>query len=479
MTLDHRRPDGRRTGPPDADRPHLSVEPDSSRLFVAVLIVVATRPIIRRVAILEGHAWLVRVMTISLILHLVAAPAQIFVVDHFYHGIADWLRYDNQGAGLAGSFRHFDFSLANGNLRGIVNDGSVSIAAGIVFTFVGTNPLAGFLVFSWLAFLGTMFFFRAFALTFAGADHRRYAYLLFFLPSMIFWTADVSKEAIMMLSLGVLAYGAPRSWRGDAVDSPWSSWGWPSASSSDPNELLMVAAGFTVAMILASAGTRRPGAGGHRVLTIAFFGTLLAVSVYLTLHYLHGSGGSLSLDQVQQNNASNGGSGGIPYSTNLLTYWRDVYVILLDPLPINFHGLGEMIAALENTIILGLIVASWRQLQIVPRASFARAYVMMCAIYSFGFIYAFAALGNLGLITRERTLLFPFLLVLLCIPRAKRGQPPRYIWELKRKQRKRYEQAGIVAVLPSALPPPRGVTVRPSTAGGRQRSAASPARPSP
>ncbi len=136
--------------------------------------------------------------------------------------------------------------------------------------------------------------------------------------------------------------------------------------------------------------------------------------------------------QVQQNNVSNGGSGGIPYSTNLLTYWRDVYVILFDPLPINFHGLGEMIAALENTIILGLIVASWRQLQIVPRASFARAYVMMCAIYSFGFIYAFAALGNLGLITRERTLLFPFLLVLLCIPRAKRGQPPRYIWELKR-----------------------------------------------
>ncbi len=133
-------------------------------VIVAVLIVVATRPIIRRVAILEGHAWLVRVMTISLILHLVAAPAQIFVVDHFYHGIADWLRYDNQGAGLAGSFRHFDFSLANGNLRGIVNDGSVSIAAGIVFTFVGTNPLAGFLVFSWLAFLGTMFFFRAFAL---------------------------------------------------------------------------------------------------------------------------------------------------------------------------------------------------------------------------------------------------------------------------------------------------------------------------
>jgi len=447
-------------------------------LVVAVLIVVATRPIIRRVAILEGHPWLVGVMTVSLILHLMAAPAQIFVVDHFYHGVADWLRYDNQGAGLSGSFRHFDFTLANGHLRGIVNDGSVSIAAGMVFTLVGTNPLAAFLVFSWLAFLGTVFFFRAFALTFAGADHRRYAYLLFFLPSMIFWTADVSKEAIMMLSLGVLAYGAAKILARRRGGYTLVIVGVAVGILIRPNELLMVAAGFTVALILASAGARRPGAGGHRVLTIAFFGTLLAVSVYLTLHYLHSSGGSLSLQQVQQNNVANGGSGGIPYSTSLLTYWRDIYVILFDPLPINFHGLGEMIAALENTVILVLVVASWRQLQIVPRASFARAYVMMCAIYSVGFIYAFAALGNLGLITRERTLLFPFLLVLLCIPRAKRGQPPRYIWELKRKQRKWYERAGVVAVLPTTPMPPRGAPAQPSTAGGRRRSPTSAGGPS-
>ena len=447
-------------------------------LVVAVLIVVATRPIIRRVAILEGHPWLVGVMTVSLILHLMAAPAQIFVVDHFYHGVADWLRYDNQGAGLSGSFRHFDFSLANGHLRGIVNDGSVSIAAGMVFTLVGTNPLAGFLVFSWLAFLGTVFFFRAFALTFAGADHRRYAYLLFFLPSMIFWTADVSKEAIMMLSLGVLAYGAAKILARRRGGYTLVIVGVAVGILIRPNELLMVAAGFTVALILASAGARRPGAGGHRVLTIAFFGTLLAVSVYLTLHYLHSSGGSLSLQQVQQNNVANGGSGGIPYSTSLLTYWRDIYVILFDPLPINFHGLGEMIAALENTVILVLVVASWRQLRIVPRASFARAYVMMCAIYSVGFIYAFAALGNLGLITRERTLLFPFLLVLLCIPRAKRGQPPRYIWELQRRQRKWYERAGVVAVLPTTPMPSRGAPPQPSTAGGRRGSPTSAGGPS-
>ena len=149
---------------------------------VAVVLILISRPIINRVAEAEGKPWLVRLMTISLVLHLLAAPAQIYVVQHFYHGIADYLRYDNQGALLAPGFRHFNFSLAPGHLRGIVNDGSVSIAAAIVFTFVGTNQLAAFLVFSWLAFLGSIMFFRAFTLTFARADCRRYAYLALPVP---------------------------------------------------------------------------------------------------------------------------------------------------------------------------------------------------------------------------------------------------------------------------------------------------------
>ena len=114
---------------------------------VAVLIVLVSRPIISRVAVAEGKPWLVRIMTISLVLHLLAAPAQILVVDHFYHGIADWIRYDSQGSSLAGGFRHLNFSLGGTHLRGIVNDGSVSIAAGLVFAVVGINQLATFLVF--------------------------------------------------------------------------------------------------------------------------------------------------------------------------------------------------------------------------------------------------------------------------------------------------------------------------------------------
>ena len=84
------------------------------------------------------------------------------------------------------------------------------IAAGVVMAIIGVNKLGLFFVFSWFAFLATMGFFRAFCVTFPEANRRRYAYLVFFLPSLLFWTAAISKETMMYLSLGLAAYGAAR-----------------------------------------------------------------------------------------------------------------------------------------------------------------------------------------------------------------------------------------------------------------------------
>ena len=175
---------------------------------------------------------------------------------------------------------------------------------------------------------------------------------------------------------------------------------------------------------------------------------------FLTTHYLHSANSSLSLNKIAANNSSGSGAGfgssGVPYSTSPITYPRDIYEILLNPLPFNFHGKGELLAAAENTFILGLILYSLRQLRMVPRAAFARAYVMMCVVYSAFFIYAFASLGNLGLITRERTLLFPFLLVLLCIPPYPQGTAaPLREWEYRRRDRRRLRAAGFFRPRPA------------------------------
>jgi hypothetical protein len=428
-------------------------------LLVAVILFGFGRMIIHRVARAEDAPWLVRILTWSLVLHLLAAPAQIFVVEHVYHSVADWQRYTHQGSAMAGNLHHFDFTTAGTGIGKIVNDGSVSIATGIVMAIVGSDDLATFLVFAWLSFLGGILYYRAFTLTFGGAGLRRYAYFVFLLPSILFWTGDSSKEAIMFWCLGLIAYGAARILRSRRGGFLLMVPGVVIGVLIRPNEVVLLLGGFAVAMTIRVVSGR--GAGPlRRILGFTFGGVLLVFSFFVTQHYLLHGGSSIT-GQLSATNASNslnvGGvsSGGVPYSSNPLTFPRDIYEVLFNPLPINAHGSAQLIAAAENTVILVLILASLRQLRYTIRASFARPYVLLCFVYSMGFLYAFAALGNLGLIERERTLLLPFLLVLLCIPRGPKRAPPSYEWELKRKDRRRlqplFERTD--GRLPSALTP--------------------------
>jgi hypothetical protein len=405
-------------------------------LVVGLVLFGLGRIIILRVAHAENNLWLVKILTAALILHLLCAPLQIYVVHHIYHGIADWNRYTHQGALLAPNFRHFNFTLANADVRQIVNDGSVSIAEGGAMAIVGVNLIASFMVFSWLAWIGSIFFYRAFTTTFPGANHRRYAWLIFFWPSLVFWTSDVSKESIMMFALGLIAYGAAKllaRQRGAiALIVPGVAIGY----YIRPNELLLLTSGFAIAMMVPSVNVRRNLGGLRRAASLVFLGGLVAMSVFLTMHYLHG--GTLSLSKINQNNQGQGlgfGSSGISYSQNPATFPRDVYNVLFNPLLIKAHGNSQRVGALENTLLIVLILCSFRQLRILGRVCFARPYVLMCLSYSIAFIYTFAALGNLGLIERERVMLMPFLLVLFCIPRGPKHSPPRYPWELRRKQR--------------------------------------------
>ena len=437
-------------------------QPPSSQPIEALLIAVALfaigRIFIRRTTKAEGgDLWLAKALTVCLILHLISAPLQIWVVDHLYGGIADYTRYDSQGSVLASGFRHLNFSLAPAQLRGIVGDGAVSIVAGVVFAIIGANQAGAFLVFTFLSFIGVVYFYRAFTLTFSGAGRRRYGYLVFFLPTLLFWTSDVSKEAIMTFLLGLTAYGCARilAHRGRGylliiVCSVAGAW-------IRPNETLLALGGFTVAMLVRPADPTVRFHGPRRTIAFIFLGAMTGIAIFVTLHYLPGSSNGLSLTAISKNNSGVGngfGSGGIAYSANPLYFPRDVFVVLFDPLPINAHGAGEWLEAFENTLVVGVVLTSLRSLRIVVRAAFARPYVLMCVFFTAAFCYSFASLGNLGLITREAVVTMPFFLVVLCIPRGPRHSPPRYVWELRRGERNARRRAMARRVGVGASPRP-------------------------
>jgi hypothetical protein len=339
-----------------------------------------------------------------------------------------------------------------------VGDGSTSVVTGVVFALVGTNVVAAFLVFSWLAWLGTAFFYRAFTVTFPGGDHRRYAYMLFFLPSLIFWTSDVGKEAIMVLSVGVAALGAARVLAFRRKGYPLVAVGTAIGAWVRPNELLLLFAGFALAMIVRPKDPRRLLPGARRIVGLAALIGVLILSAGLTFKYLHGTGQAFSLQQISKNNSNCGtgcaSSNLLPYSGSIAAYPRDVYYVIFDPLPFNAHGSGQRLESTENLIIVVLILTSLRQLRMSFRVALNRPYVLVAGVYSVAFCYTFAALGNLGLINRERTILFPLFLVLLCIPISPKGAQP-YPWERRRiKQADRRAMQFRHPVVPGVLSRP-------------------------
>jgi hypothetical protein len=405
--------------------------------------------IARRVARGDLFAGLAGVMIASVALHLVCAPAQIYVVDHFYGGVADWLRYDHQGSLLADNVRNGHLTFAGTGIHRLLGDGAVSIAGAVIMTVVGPDQLAAFFVSAWLAFVGTVFFYKAFAITFPNSNRRRYALLVFLFPSLLFWTADVSKESIMLFALGLTAYGMAQILTRKGIGYLWALLGGALAVVVRPDELAILVVAFAIAMVV-RAVTRTPASKRNLLGTtfaFVFVTAAVLITAFVTAHFVHnltGSGITNALSKVSSNNQGTGagfGSSSVAYSTNPLWYPRDIYTVLFDPLPFSAHSTTQIFAALENTLILVVILLSFRQLRSVPRACLRRPYVLAALLYSAAFVYAFAALGNLGLITRERTLVLPLLFVLLAVPLAARGASP-YPWQRpKRDERPREPRA--------------------------------------
>jgi hypothetical protein len=419
-------------------------------VLVGLIVFAISVPIARRVARTEGDPRLTSLLLIALGLHFLGGPAQILVDNHVYHGVSDFTGYVHQGATLSTNFRSFHFTTAGAHLRSVLGDGSVSIAAGIVFSLTGVNELAAFFVFAWFTWLGTIFFYKAFTLTFPEGGHRRYALMLFLLPSILFWASDVSKEAVMMLSLGVATFGTARVLARQRRGYPMILLGIATGIATRPNEIALLLAGFTVAIVFRRHDERRQRRAVRRLGAFAFLAAILALTAVLTVKFVHSNAGSVGgvLNSAHQNNSGKGvgfGSSNVPYSSDPLLYPRDVYTVLFDPLPFTATSVTKLLAAAENTVILVLVLTSLRRLRLLFRTGRERAYVFLCAVYSTAFIYSFAALGNLGLITRERTLLFPYLLVLLAVPLTPKGEPPQFPWERERLSRRERRLASLRA----------------------------------
>lgn len=391
-------------------------------MFVGPVLFAATLPALARQARREEDS---RVLWI-----LVAALAVKMLVSLFryYHGFyvvdkSDARSYDTYGTQIAERF----LDGRGSGLSNLLETNWIRFFTGVIYTVIRPSVVSGFLIYAWLAFLGTYFFYRAFVLAVPDGNRKSYRRWLFFLPSMLFWPSSIGKESWLMFGLGIAAFGAAKMLRGRFL---------PGIVISIVGLGLAALVRAPIAVVLGLGivvgGVLRKVPRSHRQLApvakLASVG-ILAVGAVFLFTLLQGYLGRSDLrganvDTLVSESLRLTGTGGSEFTptapTSPIGLGIVTITVLFRPFLFEAHTVEAVAASIEGSILLVLtivrfrsVVASFINLRRIP-------YLAVAMIYVGGSIIALSPVANFGIIDRQRTLIYPMYLVLLCIPWKKK-----------------------------------------------------------
>lgn len=398
-------------------------------LLLGPLLVGATVPMLVRQAAREGDPALLRLLVFALLLKMGGAIARHFVAFTVYQGAADAQSYHQWGVALSQQFWRGDFDTGLADLTGT---NAVRFLTGVAYSFIGPTKLGGFLLFSWVGFLGLFLFYRAFTIAVPEGRSRSYARLVFFLPSLVFWPSSIGKEAWMTFAIGIAVYGIAICLGG------WSVRGIAILAAGlwltgfvRPHIAGLLGVAFALAVIA------RPVAPGSRelapllklcsIVVVSVLALVLAsrASAFLESAGIDvGSGVEQTLEDVQAR-TQKGGSDFVPSIADSPSRAPvAVVTVLFRPFLFEAHNAQALVSALETTFLLLLSLLRLPWVLAAVRSMRRQPYVVFCAAYVTLGIVAFSSFANFGLLARERVQLYPLFLVLLFILPPGRAPSP-------------------------------------------------------
>jgi hypothetical protein len=408
-------------------------------LIVFLVLVCLSVPLFRWVARKERDPWLFKVLFGALLVHLGFALLRYFFIFVIYGGSGDAGVYHEAGATFAHRFRDGDPIHPIPIMDGFPPESRrIGDFTGVLYSITGPSAYAGFFIFTYICFWGQVLVLRGFRAAVPEGDHRRFALLVLFLPSLLFWPASIGKEALMIGCLGVIVYGgalllAPKpKLRGALIFAIGSGL----VLLVRPHVALMSIIAFGVAMAVGVVagfgagpdarlgGTDRPvGNTKGRVLRFFALGLLIALagvgSTRLAEQFdeyqSEGAEGALT-GALEQ--SSLGGSEFTPASiTGPSRIPAGVVSVIFRPFPWEARNLNSLLAAAEGVLLLALIGIGWRRVVSFPRLALRRPFLVFCAAYVVLFAIGFSFIGNFGILTRQRVQVLPALLIFLALPK--------------------------------------------------------------
>jgi hypothetical protein len=336
------------------------------------------------------------------------------------YGRGDANTYHREAQYVAQYLRQFDLSILGSYTLGRQGTTNVVYLTGLLYTFLLPGRQAGGLFFATLAFAGSVFFYRAFRLAFPDASPRLYLLIIFFLPSILFWTSMVGKDAWGFFGSGFVAYGLVKY----AREARWSGLflailGLFMVYLVRPHiaAFMIVAAAIAFLLFYRVDSPRRLLGwllGGGVIIVVALF-LLPSAGEFLGL----GPISEATFEEVEseyefrQLVSYRGGSGFLPQTVfSVQGFISAPIVVLLRPFPWEAHNQQAMLTSLESLVWLGLFWTRRRVLWTRLRSIRRDPWIAFALGYSVIMILALTTAGNFGIIARQRVAFLPFLWVL-------------------------------------------------------------------
>lgn len=411
-------------------------------LIVLLVILAGSVPLFRWLAKKEDDPWLFRVLMWALVLHMVFAMLRFFFIFVIYKGQGDAGVYHGTGAIFARRFRdgvpiHPIPLIQNFPIE----SQRVGDVTGVIYTITGPSVYAGFFIFSYFCFWGQVLMVRAFKAAVPEGDYRRFALLVLFFPSLLFWPASIGKEALMIGCLGIIGYGgglllAPRPQLKGAL---YFVVGLLLVTLVRPHVALMSIGALGLAMAVGTLGgfsgssSTSGSARGRSVRLLALVALVVlagsaSTRLSQTLSETDGSGGTQSALDKALRQTSIGNAEFAPVTiTSPIKVPGGVVSVLFRPFPWEARNMNSLIAAGEGLILMGLVAINWRRVASFPKLALKRPFLVFAAAYILLFSIGFSFIGNFGILARQRVQVMSIVLVLLAlppIPRRTLGRSP-------------------------------------------------------
>ena len=400
-------------------------------LIVAGVLAVFSAPLLASLAKKDPDPKLGLILVLAFVAKQLGTFLRYIVVVRFLGG--DALEYHEAGKALAPAIRAFDFgapAFEEWVPDSIGGTSFIRVVTGTIYAGIGTSRLAGFMIFSFLGFWGLYLTFRAFRIGVPEGRHRRFALLLFFTPTLMFWPSSIGKESWLIFVIGLTVYGAARFYTRQPFGIPCTALGLLGSAMVRPHLTVLLLAALILGRVVGRIGRRtdrgvfRRTLGKVVVLALIIGGTVMTIgraSSFFNVDELDAEGVTAILDETQRR-SSQGDSAFTPTRvTSPIGLPVAVVTVLFRPFPHEAHNLQARATALESLLLLGFAVTSWRQLVRLP--SMVRRYpiIAFATVFVLIFVIAFSAVGNFGILARQRTQVLPFLFMLLALPKRRRS----------------------------------------------------------